>query len=193
MTKQQIPFFTFFRCKHSFEENHLRKIPYNQQDAAIEAEMRSAFERFYTKTDEKRDEYGYTATEDMQNLIFVDWFGTTTGALTKWFQKRGKSIDLDKETSIVSLDLFDVIDLCNACAKASGETGAAYFYGVDELDGKKFFPAQHCGEDGEKYGRVYCNELDFIFGHALKILRKTDFRHEFIYVIVKKRDFEPYY
>ena len=192
MDNKQIPYFTFFRCKYEFDENHLDKIPYKQRDAAIEEEMRTAFIRFFTKTDEQRDDYGYTETEDKQNLIFVDWFGTTTGALTRWLKKRHKTIDLSKETNIVRLDLLDVIDLCNACAKASGETGAAYFYGVDEVKAKKFFPAQHCGENGERYGQEYCEELDAVLRHMIKILRKTDFREEFIYIIVKKRDFAPY-
>lgn len=192
MANKQIPYFTFFRCKYEFDENHLDKIPYKQRDAAIEEEMRTAFIRFRTKTDEKRDDYGYTATEDAQNLVFVDWFGTTTGALTRWFKKRDKTIDLRKETNIVRLDFFDVIDLCNACSKASGETGAAYFYGVDESDAKKFFPAQHRGEDGERYGQDYCNELDAVLRHMMKILRKTDFSEEFIYVIVKNAILSPY-
>jgi hypothetical protein len=97
---------------------------------------------------------------------------------------------LRKETNIVRFDFFDVIDLCNACAKASSETGAAYFYGVDESIAKKYFPAQHRGEDGERYGHDYCEELHAIFRHALKILQKTNYNEEFIYVIVKKLEFE---
>lgn len=186
---KQIPFFTFFRCKYNFERNYLDKLPEKQRNDVIEAEMRSAFIRFRTKTDEVRDDYGYTASEDMQNLIFVDWQGITTGALMRWFRKRNKDVDLKNGTAIVSMDFFDVIDLCNACAKASRETGAAYFYGVDDLDGKKFFPAQHCGDDGELYGTDYCEELDATLRHMMKILRKTDFSEEFIYVIVKMHDY----
>jgi hypothetical protein len=171
---------------------YLDKLPYNERDAAIEAEMCSAFKRFFTKPDEEFDRYGYTATEDKQNLIFLDWFGTVSGALTKWFKKRNKTIDLRKETNIVRLNFFDVIDLCNACSKASGETGAAYFYGVDESNAKRFFPAQHRSEDGERYGHDYCEELHAVWGHTIKILQKTDFKEEFIYVIVKMREFESY-
>lgn len=191
MANKQIPVFAFFRCKRIYHNNHLSRLPYKQRNDIIEEEMLSAFTRLWAHTEEERDFYGYTASEDKQDLIFVDWMSSTTGALTRWFRKRFKEIKFEGETFITTLTLFDVIDLCNACAKASRETGGAYFYGVDDLDGKKFFPAQHCGDDGELYGTDYCEELDAALRHMIKILRKTDFGEELIYVIVKMREYEP--
>ena len=45
----KIPYFTFFRCKREYAKEHLDHIPQSQHDESLEAEMASAYDRFFEK------------------------------------------------------------------------------------------------------------------------------------------------
>lgn len=173
---KQIPYFAFFRCDYDYDRNHIRSMRGQDTSVILETEMRSAYKRFFVST----------PTERNQTMAFAGWLGSSTGALTNWFNdKHGKDVCSD-EISFVRMRFFDVIELCHACAEASNKSGCASFYGIDSKVCRKHFPAQHCGIDGRLYGSSYCNELDATINLMRDILRETEFRTEFIYVAIKK-------
>ena len=189
---KKIPYFTFFRCKREYAKAHLDRIPQSQHDESLEAEMASAYDRFFEKVRaEKANQHqvwldGYIPSEDNENLVFVDWVGSSTGALSRWFEQRFETDVCDRDMRFIRLNFYDIIDLCNVCAKACNEDDYADIYGLKKAVCKKYFPAEHCSEDDRSlYGSDYCNELMATLRHMKKILKQTNFRTEFIYVVVK--------
>ena len=189
---KKIPYFTFFRCKREYAKAHLDRIPQSQHDESLEAEMASAYDRFFEKVRaEKANQHqvwldGYIPSEDNENLVFVDWVGSSTGALSRWFEQRFETDVCDRDMRFIRLNFYDIIDLCNVCAKACNEDDYADIYGLKKAVCKKYFPAVHRSEDDRSlYGPDYCNELMATLRHMKKILKQTNFRTEFIYVVVK--------
>ena len=189
---KKIPYFTFFRCKREYAKEHLDRIPRSQHDESMEAEMASAYDRFFEKVrTEKANQHqvwldGYIPSEDNEKLVFVDWVGSSTGALSRWFEQRFETNVCDRDMRFIRLNFYDIIDLCNICAKACGEDDYADIYGLNKAVCKKYFPAAHRSEDDRNlYGQDYCNELMATLRHMKKILKQTNFRTEFIYVVVK--------
>jgi hypothetical protein len=188
----KIPYFTFFRCKREYAKEYLNRIPQNQHDESLEAEMASAYDRFFDKVRTENSNLaqvwldGYLPSEDDENFVFVDWVGSTTGALSRWFNQRFETDVCSRDTSFIRLNFYDIIDLSNACAKACGEDDYADTYGINKNICKKYFPAEY-RSDGDRslYGADYCSELMATLRHMKKILKQTNFRTEFIYVIVK--------